>query len=189
MFFDCLNVRSTTEYNRKNKPFLVPFRSADDDRFGWLQKTFLGYLHSWKASIDSRSGNFSPDARGKMFISLQTYQGFQITTYSVIEATKFLLSQGVEFIPTERFCQYPVEEYFGNQRKLGRRCDNPDMQVFGYNANVLYIQRSVSCTSGNTKGCRDKTKAWENVVEDKLPKEKETKNKIEMKKTMNIECQ
>ena len=37
MFFDCLNVRSTTEYNRKNKFFLAPFRSADDDRFLWLE--------------------------------------------------------------------------------------------------------------------------------------------------------
>ena len=64
-----------------------------------------------------------------MFISLQTYQGFQITIYSVIEVTKFLLNQGVEFVPTERFRQDPVEEYFGNQRKLGRQCDNPDLAI------------------------------------------------------------
>lgn len=112
-----------------------------------------------------------------MFISLQTYQGFQITIYSVIEVTKFLLNQGVEFVLTERFCQDQVEEYFGNQRKLGRRCDNPDLHVFGYNTNVLHIQRSVSCTSGNTKGRRDKSKASENVVEDKLPKRKKQKTK------------
>ena len=177
MFFDCLNVRSTTEYNRKNKFFLAPFRSADDDRFVWLEKIFLGYLHSRKASIDSRSGNFPPDAKGRMFISLQTYQGFQITIYSVIEVTKFLLNQGAEFVLTERFCQDPVEEYFGNQRKLGRRCDNPNLHVLGYNTNVLHIQRSVSCTSGNTEGRRDKSKAWENVVEDKLLKRKKQKTK------------
>ena len=117
-----------------------------------------------------------------MFISLQTYQGFQTTVYSVIEVTKFLLNQGVEFVLTERFCQDPVEEYFGNQRKLGRRCDNPDMHVFGYSTNMLQIQRSVSCTYGNTKGCRDKSEAWENVVEDKPPKRKKQKNKVDVKK-------
>ena len=49
----------------------------------------------------------------------------QITTLASIEATKFLLTEGFDFVLTERFCQDPVEEYFGNQRKLGRRSDNP----------------------------------------------------------------
>ena len=31
-FFDCLNVRSTTEYQKKRKPFLAPYRSDDDER-------------------------------------------------------------------------------------------------------------------------------------------------------------
>ena len=74
-------------------------------------------------------------------------------------------------------CQDPVEEYFGNQRKLGRRCDNPDFNEFSFKKNVLYIQRSVSCTSGNTKGRRDKNKTWINVVEDKFPKRKKQNTK------------
>lgn len=31
-FFDCLNVRSTTEHIRKRKPFLAPYRSVQDER-------------------------------------------------------------------------------------------------------------------------------------------------------------
>ena len=31
-FFDCLNVRSTTEHQKKRKPFLAPYRSDDDER-------------------------------------------------------------------------------------------------------------------------------------------------------------
>ncbi len=58
--------------------------------------------------------------------------------------------------------------------------------MHGYNANVLHIQRSVSCTSGNTKSRRDKSKAWKNVVEDKLPKRKKQKLS-RYEKTMNIE--
>ena len=32
-FFDCLNVRSTTEHQRKCKPFLAPYRSGNDERY------------------------------------------------------------------------------------------------------------------------------------------------------------
>ena len=55
-----------------------------------------------------------------MFISWQTHEGFQLIVYSVIEATQFLLQEGMEFVLTERFCQDSLEEYFGHQRKLGR---------------------------------------------------------------------
>ena len=79
---------------------------------------------------------------------LDKQEGILITTYSVIEAVKFLINEGFEKVLTERFCQDPVEEYFGNQRNLGRRCDNPDMAQFGYNNNTIRIQRNVSCTSG-----------------------------------------
>ena len=87
-----------------------------------------------------------------MFISRQTHEGFQLTIYSVIEATQFLLQEGMEFVLTERFCHDSLEEYFGHQRKLGRRNDNPDIQAFGYNNNAIRIQRQVSCLSGNTRG-------------------------------------
>ena len=32
-FFDCLNVRSVTEHQRKRKPFLAPYTSVNDERF------------------------------------------------------------------------------------------------------------------------------------------------------------
>ena len=47
-----------------------------------------------------------------MFLSWQTSEGLQISAYSVVEATKFLLNEGVEYVLTERFCQDPLEEYF-----------------------------------------------------------------------------
>ena len=130
---------------------------------------FLEYLRSWKESTDTRPGNYTQNARNQMFISWQTYECFKSTVHSVIEVTKFLLQEGVEFVLTERFCQDTLEEFFGNQRKLGRRSDNPDKRAFGYNSNTIRIQRSVSCQSGNTKGRKDKRKAWEQVTHDKLP--------------------
>ena len=50
----------------------------------------------------------------------------------------FLLSEGMEFTLTERFCQDPLEEYFGNQNKIGGRSENPDVFQFGYNDNAMF---------------------------------------------------
>lgn len=171
-YFDCLNVRSTTEHQSKRKSFLAPYRSVDDPRFLWLTNDFLGYLRDWKDSIAQRPGNFTKNARSRMFLSWQTYEGLQISAYSVVEATKFLLNEGVEYVLTERFCQDPLEEYFGNQRKLGRRNDNPDMKMFGYNNNTIRVQRAVSCQSGNTRGRKDRDRSWVNVSDDPVPKRK-----------------
>ena len=129
---------------------------------------FLDYLNHWKESTETRQGNYTQNARARMFLSWQTYEDYKITVHSVIEEIKFLLQEGMEFVLTERFCQDPVEEYFGKQRKIGRRSENPDIRMFGYNNNTIRIQRSVSCQSGNTRGRKDKRKAWQEVSDDKL---------------------
>ena len=117
----------------------------ENERFDGLFNVFLNYFNKWKLSIEDRGNNFSLNAQSKMFITWQTFQGFKITTNAIVEVAKFLLSEGVDFVLTERFCQDEIEEYFVNQRQLGRRSDNPDIQIFGYNDNAIGIQKSVSC--------------------------------------------
>ena len=136
---------------------------------------FLEWLRKWKESAEHRPGNFTQTARAKMFISWQTHEGFQITVHSVIEVCKFLLQEGIEYVLTERFCQDTVEEYFGSQRKLGRRNDNSDIRTFGYNDNTIRIQRTISCQSGNTRGRKDKRKSWTEVTDDPLPSRKKSR--------------
>ena len=46
-FFDCMNVRNTSEHLLKAKPFLKPYKSTDDKRFNWLDQ-FLEYWRLWK---------------------------------------------------------------------------------------------------------------------------------------------
>ena len=128
------------------------YNSSTDPRFDWLQGVVLQFLVDWRESIDSREGDFNETARSKMFISWQKFEGFQVTVYSAIDAVKFLLAEGVEFVLSERFCQDPLEEYFGNQRKFGRCSDNPDLQNFGCNDNTIRIQKSITCESGNNRG-------------------------------------
>ena len=56
--FDCLNVRNLSEHIIKRKPFLKPFTTLDDERFQWLEETFLKYLLDWQDSINNCEGEF-----------------------------------------------------------------------------------------------------------------------------------
>ena len=83
----------------------------NDEWFTWLIDTFLKYFADWKISINN--GNFDTNAKANMFLSWQTYEGLKITVHSLIELIKYLLSEGVPYVLTERFCQDPLENYFG----------------------------------------------------------------------------
>ena len=51
-FFDCLNVRCTTEGKIKRNNFLLSCTSQDDERFNWLENVFLKYLDREVFKID-----------------------------------------------------------------------------------------------------------------------------------------
>ena len=115
-FFDCTNVRSLHEHERKRNYLIKPYTTVDDDRFGWLRDVFLKYLENWKRSTLERDGQYSADDRGKMFLSSQTYEDLQISVHCHIEAIQFLLQQGFQYVLSERFMQDVLEDYFGHQR-------------------------------------------------------------------------
>ena len=103
-----------------------------------------------------------------------------MTVKSAIATTKFLLSEGFEFVLTERFCQDDVEEYFGYQRAQGRRSDNPSASEFGYNDLRIATLRDVAPQSieGNVSGRHaGKKSKWCNVSNEPLPKRKSKKKK------------
>ena len=87
---------------------------------------FLPYFTNWKESIESRPGIYTTNDKARMFLSWQTYEAILITTHSSIELVKFLLQNNVKYVLTERFCQDPLENYFGRQRSMGHRRDNPN---------------------------------------------------------------
>ena len=66
----------------------------------------------------------------------------------------------------------PVEQYFGKQRAVGRRSDNPTIRNFGYNDNKIRIQRSNLQVQGNTKGSSTGQKRWRTIDNEKLLKHK-----------------
>ena len=114
-------------------------------------------------------GDFIQNPRSKMFVSLQTNGGIQITVRSTVETVKFFLQNGSKFILTERLCQDPVGEFFGIQRQLGRTNDNPDIAKFGYNDNTIRIQRDVSFISRNMKAKYDKRNSETELSGETIP--------------------
>ena len=173
-FFDCLNVRSTTEHTRKRNDFLAPYTNAEDSRFDWLQNTFITYLDAWYKVTQERPGSFNGDPKARMFISQQTYRGLKITVNSIVQVVQFLLSEGMEYVLSERFC---LEEYFGRQRERGRLDHNPTLQAFGYNDLSLSVQQNIApVVKGNVAGRhKGECSKWYVVSEEPLPKRKKSK--------------
>ena len=65
------------------------------------------------------------------------------------KSVQFLLSHNVKYVLTERFCQDPIENYFGHQRSLGACKDNPPLNDFGYNDNTIRNQKIFLPIAGN----------------------------------------
>lgn len=91
---------------------------------------------------------------GELTATTQHFLNFVITTHprhllvlAFTEMTRYLLklpdADGL-FLLSERFSQDPLENYFGQQRSRGGRCDNPTVTRCLQNANALKIQRSVA---------------------------------------------
>ena len=134
-FFDCLNVRNPDEWKSKGKDYLKPYESPNDERLKENEKgekafldQFLSYLEKWKKSIDDRKGEFTTTDRNNMFLSQQTYEGLQMTVHSLKEIVPFLLANDLQYVLSERFCQDDLENYFGRQRAIQRRNENPNVR-------------------------------------------------------------
>ena len=78
-----------------------------------------------------------------MFIPWQTYEGINVSIYSLFEVI-FLLENAasLSFVLTGK--SNLLEDYFGKHRSLGRRNDNPDVYQFGCNSNTIRLQRSIA---------------------------------------------
>ena len=88
-----------------------------------------------------------------------------------VEMAKHLLKvEGVKYIFSERFCQDPVESFFGKQRACGGRNENPDIKTFLNNSTSLRVQGSVALNPVRGNCHRNRKKPDEVIDETPLPK-------------------
>ena len=72
-----------------------------------------------------------------------------MTTYSLIDCVTFLLNEGVDYVLTENFCQDDLENDFGTHRSIGHRKDNPNIQAFLYQDNLIISTINVAPIGSN----------------------------------------
>ena len=154
IFFDIMNFRDVNSHKFDLKPSLIPFSLIDDARFSWLRNVFLQYFDDWLHSIKHRQDNFSRNAKSKMFISQQTYEGLKISVNAIIEAVQFLLQLEIKYVLTERFSQDPLENYFGRQCSIGGRRITATRD-FRYHDNSIRNQKVFRPIAGNVMGIDD----------------------------------
>ena len=140
--FDIMNIQNNQFLECEWKPMLTPLRSVTRRSFSWLRNIFLKSFQDWLNSVQQRQGNFTKDSGLKIIISWQTHEGLKLSVNSIIEATQFLLWHQVKYALTERFCKSPLENWFGRQRSLESRKDNPSMADFGSNNNAIRNQKN-----------------------------------------------
>lgn len=105
-----------------------------------------------------------------MFLSAQTHEGLKISAHSHVEAIQFLLTQGFQYVLSERFMQDVVEDYFGHQRGKGGRSDNPTAQQFGYNDLTIAAQRDIAPVIRGNVGGRYGKEKWYKVSNEPVKK-------------------
>ena len=124
-FFDCSNTRRFDEAARSKNDNVKPYSCVNDPRLNYLLQDFLGYFENWKQSVESRHGNFIKGDRSGMQLSYQTLDGIEMTVKFVVECVRYCLSEGMQFVLTNRFNQ--DEQHFGMQR-FGN--NNPTLDKF-----------------------------------------------------------
>ena len=150
LIFDIMNIQNNRSLEFEWTPMLALLRFVNDRRFSWLPNVFLNFFQVCLSSVQQCQGNFTKDDVQKMFItSCQTYEGLNISINSIIEDTQFFLWQQVKYALTERFCHDLLENWFGKQRSLGSRKDNPSMADFGYNNNAIRNQKNFKRTTNS----------------------------------------
>ena len=88
-----------------------------------------------------------------MYMYMITFPVFIPTVRSFVELVEFAFTiPGVTALLSNRLCQDPLENFFGQQRQRGRVNENPNSRDFLKNTQAL---RVVNGVCGNVKGnCR-----------------------------------
>ena len=110
----------------------------------------------------TKEGNFHQRDRDAMFLPWQLYEGLRMTVLSLKAVVPYLLNNDMKYDLSENFCQDDIENYFGKQRAIGRRKDNPNVKDAGYNDNMIKSQFSVQPVGINVHPGESK---W-NVIDD-----------------------
>ena len=97
-----------------------------------------------------------------------------MTILSLKGVVPYLLTKRLKYVLSKKFCQDDIENYFGRQKAIGRRKDNPNVKDTGYADNTIKSQFSVQSVEGNVLLGASK---WNLINDSPLSKKKKKKKK------------
>jgi len=110
---------------------------SERDKLAELEEASL-WLDNWERYINTLS-----EPKQKQFLSRQTCHGLRITLKSALDLTTTLLTQGFPYVLTGKFCQDPLEMFFGMIRQSCGGNDHPSPNQFLYAYRLLSISNLV----------------------------------------------
>lgn len=142
-WFDIMNTSTKFTYNADLKPYCSP----DDSRLDWLENDFLPQMRKWR---DSCAGGTATE-KAKKFLSWQTYEGLELTTMAIVNLIRTFLPllPTNYYIITKRLNQDPLEAFFGQIRKSGGTCENPDLERYGHLQRIIGVRKDLKNTRGS----------------------------------------
>ena len=108
-----------------------------------------------------------------MFISQQTYKGLKLSVNAIIETVQFLLQHEVRLSVNRNVFSRSIRNYFGRQRSIGGRKDNPPISDFKHNDNSIRNQKVFRPIVGNVRGIDETNIEFTN---EPIPYRKKAKN-------------
>lgn len=117
-----------------------------------------------------------------LLINFKVYPQFPFhnAVLSFVELVEFIFTiPGVTvFFLSNRICQDPLENFFGQQRQRGRVNENPNVLEFVKNTQALRVVNSSCATArGNCRGKRKRKAPFEVALPKREKKKKQTKPK------------
>lgn len=109
--------------------------NSKQDKLKKLQETSK-WLDTWESYVRTL-----PEHKQKLFLSRQTSQGLRVSLKSTFDLATILLSEGFSYVLTGKFCQDPLEMFFGIIRQSSGSDDHPSANQF------LYVYRLLSVSN------------------------------------------
>ena len=112
-------------YNNFTNPLVYIIQTCIKNRH------IMYYTGIESSTLESRASLVSHPCSVPSDRIMISFNKLTVSVKSVVEATQYLLSHGVDYVLTQAFCQDPLEEHFSRHRAIGRRSDNPTLWGFG----------------------------------------------------------
>ena len=127
-WYEAHDICNTQQAVMKRLETKQPFSNQEDEKFEFLENTFLNYLSDWNDAIDkeidgipmkkTKEGRAKVKNLKKKRFTKETYRALRFTTLSTVATVKHLLNEGFDYVLIRKFSSDSIEMFFGAMRQM-----------------------------------------------------------------------